>query len=119
MYTDEVVAYNYTEMANWRTETNDWVIEANKDINYGGAPVIPETKLGTFRNINGKPNTAFESGDYVKVGDLLWDSREYLLNYNDKNAEVAEEARKYREYRNRYNQILRTLNNGLKDLLFD
>ena len=118
-HTDEVVAYNYTEMANWRTETNDWVIEANKDINYGGAPVIPETKLGTFRNINGKLNTAFESGDYVKVGDLLWDSREYLLNYNDKNAEVAEEARKYREYRNRYNQILRTLNNGLKDLLFD
>ena len=118
-HTDEVVAYNYTEMSNWRTETNDWIIEANKDINYGGAPLIPETKLGTFRSVNGKLNTAFESGDFLKVADLLWETREYLLNYNDKNAEVAEEARKYREYRNRYNQILRALNQGLKDLIFD
>ena len=118
-HNDEVVAYNYTEMANWRTDTDEWIVEANKDINYGGAPVIPETKLGTFRSINGKLNSAFESNDYIKVGELLWDSRDYLLNYNDKNAEVAAEARKYREYRNRYNQILRALNSGLKDLLFD
>ena len=118
-HVEEIVPYNYTNMDNWRTETDAWVKEANKDINYAGTPVYPETKLGTFKSINGKLEAAFSAGDYNEVGELLWETREYLLNYNDSNAEVAEQARKYRLYRQRYNEILRALNNAFKDLLFD
>ncbi len=118
-HTDEIVPYEYTEMVNWRTETDEWVKEANKDINYSGAPLYPETKLGTFRSINGKLESAFAAGDITEVGELLWETREYLMNYNSNNSEVEEQARKYRAYRQQYNQLLRSLNDAFKDLLFD
>ena len=116
---DEIVPYEYTNMDNWSTETDEWVKEANKDINYGGAPVIPVTPLGTFQRTNKNLQVAFDEGNLKKVSEILWDTRDYLLNYNANNASVAEEARKYREYRNKYNQMLRAINNSFRDLLFD
>ena len=118
-HTDEIVPYEYTSMDNWRTETDEWVKEANKDINYGGAPVVPVTPLGMFQRANQNLQAAYDSGDVKKVSEILWDTRDYLLNYNANNASVAEEARKYREYRSKYNMMLRTINNSFKDLLFD
>ena len=116
---DEIVPYTYTPMAEWKTETDEWVKEANKDINYAGEPVVPQTPLGKFNSANASLAAAFEAKDLVEVGRILHDTSTYLLNYNNKNAAVVEAAGKYLAYMNQYNKLIRDLNKGFRNQIFN
>lgn len=115
---DEIVPYTYTPMAEWKTETDEWVKEANKDIDYAGEPVVPQTPLGKFNSANASLAAAFEAKDLVEVGRILRDTSTYLLNYNNKNAAVVEAAGKYLAYMNQYNKLIRDLNKGFRNQIF-
>ena len=116
---DEIVPYTYTPMAEWKTETDEWVKEANKDINYDGGVVIPQTPLGTFNRANAQLEAAFNDNNLSEVGRILNETNTYLLHYNDKNAAVVEAAEKYLAYVNRYNKIIRDLNKAFTNQIFD
>jgi hypothetical protein len=116
---DEIVPYTYTPMAEWKTETDEWVKEANKDIDYDGGPVVPQTPLGTFNRANTQLEAAFAANDLTEVGRILRDTNSYLLNYNNKNAAVVEAANKYLAYLNRYNKMIRDLNKGFTNQIFN
>ncbi|MBR5449175.1 MAG: hypothetical protein IKV43_04215, partial [Clostridia bacterium] len=116
---DEIVPYEYTPMAEWKTETDEWVKEANKDINYGGGPVIPQTPLGTFNRANAQLEAAFNANNLGEVGRILRETNTYLLNYNDKNAAIVEAANKYLAYLNQYNKMVRELNKAFTNQIFN
>ena len=116
---DEIVPYTYTAMDSWVTDTDEWVKEANKDIDYDGSEIIPMTPYKKLYTANERLAAAYGSGDIALVGSILRETAALLRNYDQNNPSVSAEAARYRGYRRQYNLLLRAANESLKDQIFD
>ena len=117
---NEIVPYRYTAMDSWATESDEWVKEANKGLDYGAddKPVVPQTTYKLFLRANERLAAAYEQEDLLLVGQILRETSDYLLNYDDKNSSVAAVAAEYRAYRRTYNLLIRGANAAFSDLIF-
>ena len=117
---NEIVPYRYTAMDSWATESDEWVKEANKGLDYGGddKPVVPQTTYKLFLRANERLAAAYEQDDLLLVGQILRETSDYLLNYDDKNSSVVAVAAEYRAYRRTYNLLIRGANAAFSDLIF-
>jgi len=114
-HTDEVVGYSFTSMNDWATSDDEWVKEANKDIDYNDTPTATyRYKLSDFVRANNRLLAAGD--DLTEIGKILRETYIYTTSYNRADLRTREEADKYLEAVLEYNLKIREVNQAFKSL---
>ncbi len=114
-HTDEIVGYSFTPMEEWTTSDDEWVKEANKDIDYGNnSQVSYRYKLSDFVRANDRLATAGDN--LVEIGNILRETYIYTTSYDRADMRTREAADKYLEAVLEYNLKIREVNQAFKSL---
>ena len=113
---DEIVAYEKVPMAEWTTSDDEWVNDANSDIQYEN----PNYKYGadSFASVASRMRNAYAAGDWKKYATLIDEFAIYLTDYDKTNEYVLAQVRSCQEMVTRYNVEVEKINNTFKDQFF-
>jgi len=113
---DEVVGYELTPSAEWKTVSDEWVKEENSDIIYPEDIVPPKYGLAAFKSALSKLEKASTPEERAK---LLFSTVVYLTDYDKTNAKVVEAVEEYTEYVNEYNKDIAEINSAFQGIFED
>ncbi len=110
---DEIVGYEKVPMAEWTTCTDEWVKDANSNIEYDK----PIYKYGaaSFASVASRMRTAYANSDWEKYAELIGEFAEYLTDYDKSDEYVLEQVDSCHLMVQRYNMELEKINKLFKD----
>ena len=113
---EPTVGYSYTDMQNWQTTTNDWLVEADADIVYK-ADIRYKYDPADLMMLLSKLEAASSKNDYAQMRRLLAGVTDLPDNINIEDMIVVANLPRYMQYLNVTNAYVRDVNYGFA-LLF-